>query len=311
MKKYIISASFGGLSNRINSLASSIRIAEKTKRNLLLCWPKDLVCNCNFSDLFENDIKEISKEELRKIIKNNRIQVLNRFQNLKFKKKVIIISDGCFDCFSKEDLLFKFEKIDKEIQKKISEALKKLKIKKSIQKKINQFSKENFKKEVVGVHVRRGDYKLLTHNVGGISSNERFMEEIKKEISMNPKIKFFIATEDKETEDKFRKMFGKIIISYPKKTRIKEQEGAVKEALIELLLLSKCKKILGSFRSTFTELPWFLGECKPKIKIIADEKGVEVYLLKEKGKKSLFTRVKKIIYETITPLHARILKEVV
>jgi len=137
------------------------------------------------------------------------------------------------------------------------------------------------------------------------------MENIKKEISINPKIRFFIATEDKETEDKFKKMFGKRIISYPKKTRTKEQEGAVKEALIELLLLSKCKKILGSFRSTFTELPWFLGECKPKIKIIVDEKGLEIFRLKEKDRNSLFTHIKQIIYQAIIPLHVRLLKEVV
>lgn len=149
---------------------------------------------------------------------------------------------------------------------------------------MDKFCEENFKKEVIGVHIRRGDYKLLTHNMGGISSNEMFMNEIKKEMSVNPRIKFFIATEDKETEDKFKKMFGKKIISYPKKTRTKEQKGAIKEALIELLLLSKCKKILGSFRSTFTELPWFLGECKPEIKIIADKKGVEAFRLKEKEK---------------------------
>jgi hypothetical protein len=311
MEKYVISASFGGLSNRVNSLTSSIRISERTKRNLLLCWPKDLVCNCNFSDLFENKIKEISKEQLRGIIKNNLVQVLKKSENVKSKRKFVIVNDGCYDDFSKEELLFKFEKIEKRTQKEIYEALKKLKIKPNIQNIVNKFFKKNFKNEVIGLHIRRGDYKLLTHNIGGISSNEKFIEEIKKEIAINPKIKFFIATEDKETEEKFKKIFGKRIVSYPKKTNVKEEEGAIKEALVDILLLSKCKEIFGSFRSTFTELAWFLGECKLKVKIIADKKGVEAYLLKEKGKNSLFAKFKKIIYETITPLHVRILKEVV
>jgi hypothetical protein len=310
MKNYIISSSMGGLGGRLKSLVSAIKTSEINNSDLLLYWPKNPPCNCNFSDLFENNIKEITKEDFRRIIKQENIQILNKSEKIKFKKRFILIGDIGFTGFSKKDLSFKFEGIPINVRKDIYDLLNRLKIKEDILKKVNIFLSKFFKKEVIGVHIRKGDFKIIANNVGNVSSDRQFIEEMKREIKLNSKVKFFLATEDKETEEKFMEIFKDKIISYPKKTKVREEEGSVKEALIELLLLSKCKKIFGNFSSTFTELAWFFGECKPEIEIVIDKKELEIFKLKERKKKSFLNNVKRIIYEAITPLNVRLLDKI-
>ena len=281
---YVISMSQGGLAGRLRCLINSISISEKTDRKVLLYWDKNLACNCDFSDLFDNYFYKIKKEELRNIVKQKDFQIYK--DRIDLEKKFVLV----------EDLI---EYID---FSKVLGILKELKINKEIQKKIDGFK---LPKKIVGVHIRKGDFKNI--DVGIVSTDEKFIEEIRKEIESNAKVKFFLATEEKETEDKFKRIFGERIISYPKITREREGEGSVKEALIEMLLLSKCKKILGTFKSTFNEFAWYFGECKPELKIIIDKKRLEIFNTRKRNKKSLPNKIKQKIYKIITPLDVRLL----
>jgi len=310
MENYLISVSpfGGGLSCRIDCLVSSIKIAEKTGRKLILYWPKNPPCNCHFSDLFANYIKEIQRKDLEKIIKSRNYDIyrenLNGFDN---KKKFIFISSSRLIGFSKENLQLKFEKIPKTFREDISNYIKKLKIRQDILKIVNNFSKKTFSKNVVGIHIRKGDFKTIKNNVGAVSADEKYMEEINRIIQKDKNIKFFLATEDKETEKKFKAIYGNKMITYNKITRYREEEGAVEEALIELILLSKCKLILGNFGSTFTEMAWFLGECKPEMKIIIEKNALKKHIKLETNGKSLFNKIKQITYNVITPSHIKLL----
>ncbi len=281
---YVISMSQGGLAGRLRCLINSISISEKTDRKVLLYWEKNSACNCDFSDLFDNHFYKIKKEELRNIVKQKDFQIYK--DRIDLEKKFVLV----------EDLI---EYID---FSKVLGILKELKINKEIQKKVNEFK---LPKKIIGIHIRKGDFKNI--DVGIVSTDEKFIEEIRKEIESNAKVKFFLATEDKETEDKFKRIFGESIISYPKITREREDEGSVKEALIEMLLLSKCKKILGSFKSTFNEFAWYFGECKPELKTIINKKQLEIFNTKEINKESLSNKIKQKIHKIITPLDVRLL----
>ncbi|MCK4553272.1 hypothetical protein KAT80_03640 [Candidatus Pacearchaeota archaeon] len=293
MNKHIISTSQGGLSNRIKCLISSMKIAKETNQELVLYWPKDYSCNCNFSNLFENKIKEISKENLRKIIRQK-------------NKKFVLVNDTESKIFS-DKINLQYEKIPSEIKREILYYLNKLKIKREILKKVEKFKKSNFSETTIGVHIRGGDFKFIKNKIGHVSNDKQFIKEMKRELEKNPKTKFFLATEDKETENKFLKIFENEIIVYHKKTKKRDEEGSVKEALIEILLLSKTKRILGNFGSTFTEMAWFLGNCKPEIQIIINKQAFERFRLNEKKKNNFINKIKKFVYELITPKHVRFL----
>ena len=122
MENYLISVSpfEGGLSCRINCLVSSMKLAKKTGRKLLLYWPKNSWCNCYFSDLYENKIEEISKENLKKIINSGDYKIYREtLKNFENKGKFILINSSKFLGFSRENLQLKFEKIPKVAQKDI------------------------------------------------------------------------------------------------------------------------------------------------------------------------------------------------
>ena len=310
MTNFVISTSQGGLSNRIKCLMSSMKIADKTNRKLLLFWPKDKSCNCNFKDLFENKIKEISKEDLRKIIITKKYEIYqDSLKNFKNKKEFILIDNARFIGFSEKDILFRFNELPKEIKDSIFKHLKNIKIKENILKKVDGFLSK-FNKEVIGIHIRKGDFKILKNDIGKISNEDLFIEKMKKELEENSKTNFFLATEDEETEKKFKGIFKSKIITYPKKTKERGEEGAVIEALIELLLLSKTKKIYGTFGSTFSELASLFG--RNELEIIIDKDEFRKFTKRvKKEEKNLITKIKKFIYEITYPKKKRFFRVVV
>ncbi len=277
---YIISAAHGGLSNRIKCLISSIDITRRTGRKILLYWAKNKDCNSTFSELFENKIPEIKKEELMKILKSQDVKIISEGENILSQDKKYIINELPIFFFVDKEKHHPFYKIPKKTRLKIIRYLKELEIKKSIREKVGIFYKKKLEGRIVGVHIRKGDFVFIENGVGNVSSEEMFIKNIKEESLKNKGTNFFLATEDLRTEKTIREIFDNKIIVYPKETAAREEEGSVKEALIEMLLLSKTEKILGTFKSSFTEMAWFFGECKPKIDIIMDKTYLEEHLRK-------------------------------
>ena len=132
---------------------------------------------------------------------------------------------------------------------------------------IEEFAERYDLKDCVGVHVRKGDYRFTVDRRDKVSSDEKFI----KRMNELPESKFFLCTDSKETEKKFEEIFGDRIITFSKGDRKRSKTSAIREALIDQLLLSKTKHILGSYLSTFTELAWWFGGCKAKVEIIGEE----------------------------------------
>ena len=299
MNNYIISASQGGLSNRIKCLMSSMKMAEKTGRHLLVYWPKDAACNCNFSDLFENKFNEISKADLKKIIEKEKIQICKeKKKRLNQSKRFLIIDDSQLVWFSPEKTHLRYSKISEKAKKEISKYLSILKIKKSILENANKFVKK-LPKNFVGIHMRGGDFKTLKSGLGKVSTPEKFIECIEKELDENPSAMIFLSCEDEDIKKILREKFNKKIIVYPKKSKKREDEGSVVEAFIDQIILSKSKKIIGTFGSTFTEMAWFFGSCKQDVVLAIDKEGLKEYLNYIKKQKGVTQKIKEIIYKLI------------
>jgi len=300
-ENYIISAAQGGISNRIMCLLSSMKISDNSNKKLLLYWPKDYSCNSNFNELFENKISQISKDKLRKLIKNKNISING------LNKKFNLIEDTNLKPFSKKDIHHKFEKISKKTRKDILNYLMKINVRKDLIKTSEIFLKK-INKNFIGVQIRKGDFLNLKNGAGLVSPDNLFIKEMENEISKNPKVKFFISTEDKKTEEKFKEVFGDRVCFYPKKINKREDEGSVREALIDLLILSRASKIFATYGSTFSEMAWFFGGCKSKVRVLIDKKRLENYnSLSKKIDHKMFLKIKKKLYKLIYPLDKRIL----
>lgn len=306
-KNNFIAMNPGGISNRVKCLISMWRLSDIYNRKLILEWHKNHTCGSEFENLFENEIEKITWSNLNKITNRNFEYFGNDFFKIKNSSKKYLISGTARLLLTPQEFLdnpslrlrgidHKFSDIPEKIKGEIISYLKKLKPLKSIQREVTDFFKKYNLEKTIGVHIRRGDFADRPVSPGGVSSDKKFIERMNGLIEEDPQIKFFLCTDSKEMEDKMENEFPKKIIKFPKKSFERTDVRATQEGLIDLLLLSKTKQILGTYQSTFTEMAWWFGDCKPKMEIIIDkEKEKELFKNIKKEHKKIIPKIKRII----------------
>jgi len=308
-KKYIIAANRGGLCNRIQCIISVMRLSKILDREPLVFWENNFQCGCEFSDLFENEIKMINFCDYSKISGRKESKVFERIiPNGEEIYKYIILQDNALVLFEKELSQdynkksqesrqwrnFKFCDNPKKIREGILKVLKSLKITRDISQKVSELEKRYDFNKTIGVHIRRGDFVFIPNGISKISTDERFFLRMKDILRIKPKTKFFLCTDSKKTESKFIKKFGDRIICLKKRKRDRREKLSIKEALMELLLLSKNPHILGTYGSSFSEIAWWFGDCKSKLELIGkNSKEMEMFM-SYNNKNKVFKRINKI-----------------
>ncbi len=313
MNGKIISSCPGGLCNRLKCLVSCSRIAKKYNRELLLYWPENLACGAKFNDLFEDKIKSISTKDLERLEKEKNYFFYSDKNNLILpnKEKEVITDTWRFCLFEEEisknfsmevppkigeSIDFEYARIPKKMRKKITSTLLKLKIKDSILDRVLDFSKKNKIYNCIGLHIRRGDITNSRDGWGKISDEEKFIARIREILCKNNNQKFFLATDSYQTEKRLLALFKENLIVYPKEVVERNKKNSIIESLIELLLLSKTKKIIGTYQSTYTELAWWLGGADKDVEILGtEEEKLDLKNNRAKNEKRLVIRIKKTI----------------
>lgn len=72
---------------------------------------------------------------------------------------------------------------------------------------------------------------------------------------------FYVTTDDAEVLMKLKSQFSeKRLIIYEDKILDRNSTIGIQDALVDMICLSKCRKIIGSYRSTFSLIPSIMGE---------------------------------------------------
>ncbi|MCR4788120.1 MAG: hypothetical protein K5888_06020 [Lachnospiraceae bacterium] len=103
--------------------------------------------------------------------------------------------------------------------------------------------------DTIGLHIRRTDHAAATE----ISSTDGFIIAIEKEIEADPNVRFFLATDSPEEENNLKERFGDRIIVQQDKSWGREDKASMRSGILDMLCLSGCKKIYGSYKSAFSE----------------------------------------------------------
>lgn len=113
-----------------------------------------------------------------------------------------------------------------------------------------------------GVHIRRTDQLKAIE----ISTTDKYVQAMQQEISQNSEVQFYLATDDPKEKAFMQAQFGSHIftadIQYGR-----DSTEAIKDSLVELYVLSKMKKLIGSFESSFTQTASSYNGRKPYIVI--------------------------------------------
>lgn len=280
---------FGGLANRMRALDSALILAKKKNKKVKVIWKKNSDLNCEVEKLFElPENVEIETIEFDREDQNHLVgKIYSRLQNNSIirnyltlrsekyfsRKKIAMLKKKDYD-FSR---ILKHKKVYIRSQDRFymeNELFADFSIKPEITETVDRISAK-FSDYTIGIHIRRTD------NTQSIkySPLSKFVWLIESDLSTNPETRFLLATDCPEEEQLLIAKFGDKIITYEGKTLGRDKEEAIKDALIDMLCLSRTKRIYGSFWSSFSDVAASLGKIELKIvSIIEDEKDSSYYL---------------------------------
>lgn len=119
-----------------------------------------------------------------------------------------------------------------------------------------------FERKAVGVHVRRGDHVKARHQ----SPTSAFI----KVMDAEPADTVFIVATDSATERMLLNEQYKGRIWFPAMSLSRMTQKGMNDAVMDFMGLARCKKILGSYASSFSELAALYGDVALEVVV---EKG--------------------------------------
>jgi hypothetical protein len=271
--RVIIIEPLEGLCNRMRTLDSAIAFSQNIQRPLKVIWRMDTRLHCPLSDLFEYT------ETFGQVVEHKypgqfaRLRRRARIASIQVTKGVYI-SQKKMEYFLAEQRSFeelkRFQTIYISTWKHFypSNSLRRNFVPISpLLSEINAITKNG--DDMIGVHIRRTDHGPSVER----SPLWRFVELMEAEILLDPQVRFFLATDSPQDEALLQERFPDRIVSHPKTSLDRGNPHAIQDAVIDLYCLAACRKLIGSYWSSFSDLAWKLRDID---RVIVDVKNASL-----------------------------------
>lgn len=271
----IIVDTYAGLANRMRTIISGVSMARTFNQELKVIWPVDSDLNCSFYSLF------LPNKAFHVVPDSFSSWCLSRQKSKYFFLKNF--SSLYSYIFSYNYKLYDCELSDRVWQPPLYR-LTKEKIpdfKNAYIKTCNEFFLQNTKysevfipsdeisttidKNVsfmspytVGLHIRQTDHADSITK----TPMENFIKSMYQEINTNSKANFYLATDSQSVKNKIIEIFGKDRIIVSDGGLDRGSKVGMINAVVDLYSLSYCKKIYGSYGSSFSEVASNLNNAK-------------------------------------------------
>lgn len=251
-----------GLANRLRALVGYEAVCRLLDRPFSLCWVPDVACDARFSDLFDAAAFQLVDP--------------GQIPELRSRGDTLVCAEPIWfhDIWRRHVpqipwLLFLRE---------VDQSLSRLRATPVLARAAAAFATAHAIPTVVGIHIRHTDNVALhglrsqldaDFDVGSVSTLNGFRRAIATHIATGP---LFLATDNAAVERALRAEFGDALLTYPKhyeaEWRSPDEAAAalleprttpVGDALIEMLLLRSCRRIFGTYYSSFSELAAIWG----------------------------------------------------
>ena len=133
-----------------------------------------------------------------------------------------------------------------------------------VQAEVSEFVKEHFPPPAeqtagtIGIHVRRSGAEH-PQPLSPFAQPLRYYEAVIR--SFPPETRFFVSTDSQFAFRWLQSRLGKRIFQKPKVHDNRSSAAGVREGLVDLLLLSRCSAIIGTYRSSFSGIASLVGPC--------------------------------------------------
>jgi hypothetical protein len=249
----------GGLCNRMRAMASALALATAIECDLWLLWRRDATLNCSFVELFEKP------ERIAHIVPLNGLPAI--------RISDVLTSLFCDRRWDEQDVLqgledgFAFTAVGQCRRPLVRTSARFFEpawfaafrpvvaLQETIDRYVASFD------ATIGVHLRRTDNSLARRS----SPTGLFAAAMERELELNPATRFFLATDEPAEEALFQQRFGDRLIVHPKRSRRRDDPQAIRDAVVDLYCLAACRRIYGSYWSSFSETAQQLGSAELKI----------------------------------------------
>ena len=251
-------APIGGLCNRMRAIASALSLGRRSGARVELLWYLDSSLNCDFKAIFTQP------EGLSRVIVVDLTSIWGRWLR---KILVFLRSRGGRSLYDQGyiakarqaglplDQEFFNKNVFIETSSSFSEPLNYLDFKpvKDIEELIDLTSVQL--DNAVGIHIRRSDNILSIKH----SPTEKFEEIMLGMLASGYCERFFLSTDSADVEQYMLDKFKDRLVIHPKRTCDRSVDDSIKDAVIDLYCLASCKKIVGSYWSSFSETAASIG----------------------------------------------------
>ena len=260
---------FSGLGNRLRVLVSGAALAEATGRRLKCFWPRTDQSGALFSELFESDLDVVGEEPPD-------IGSWRAYGEW-FDPPVpdLLQADAPHLRISTSDWLLQPRLYPAQAAHSLRSAaiLGQLRPSAYVGSQVQAFRTEHFRTSMIGVHLRRGDF--LRTQPGSAANTAQALGAVAAQLKRLPDAGILLCTDDgaedpwtgqpwqEGVRGQFIQRFGSRVVSTTPRSLDRRQPEAVQDALIELLLLRQTQAIVGTARSSFSEMAMF-GRPVPK-----------------------------------------------
>jgi hypothetical protein len=137
-----------------------------------------------------------------------------------------------------------------------------LKFNDEVRKISREFIRKYFNKNnTIGLHVRRTDHVGLAKGRGNYTDDDYFFKIIEDEIKKDAEVVFFLSTDNRNTQEMFLNRYPQNVIVYKKIERLENslRHTSLFDTGIDMSLLTYCKRVEGSFHSSFSRIAVMLN----------------------------------------------------
>jgi len=278
----IINYTTGGLGNRLRPLSSAYAISKTTGRELVQYWDSEVTNGslAKFEELFENNIKSISAEELVALNSYRIYSDYGIIQRLESKYKLSTLksmvdknpSSLAPRNFSPDDseenlIIYCNNFISNTNREFCEEFLQNLSPIKEIQEKIDSECEQlGLNKNIIGIHARGTDFNVDV---------SFYINQINALLETNSELKFFLSTDDAGYEKTICEMFDGKILNRKKRLHLEKVNSDAgwdynflitkeksQDSVVDLFLLSKTNIQIYHPNSTFCEVAKIISNKK-------------------------------------------------
>ena len=239
----------GGLGNRMRVLDSGIALSRSTGSELHVVWTIRNQMPCRFEDLFEipaafTSLNQVRDPRLLRWLRLRRARAAQaRFIDIPEANRMVLAGESFAPLVKAPGVMIRtydrFFPNARPYTDLVPAA--------PIRQVLGLY--QALLPRMVGVHIRRQDNRQSI----AISPTEQFLRRMRAEVELEPATEFFLATDDLSEEALLRREFGARIHTHPKKSVRRGDKRSARDAVVDLYCLAGCRKLLGSFYSTFTD----------------------------------------------------------